>query len=256
MGIYVLLFIPFHLFGFTIRMASPSVPPFFPATLSSNLHPTFFDSPPAHCITRRGPPLFASSLRLLSDDRHLPLALNSHIQRSNFDPDFVATLLSRDSSDDIVDIVLDIGCTFTAAHKELLLWHTRLGHLGFAHVQQLMCPTVAISLPTTDSHSSKPETNEPCIVPKHPTARICKPPLCAACQIARAKKRTADVSTTIIHKDDMLLKIGDLRPGDAVSIDQYESSVRGRLAIGRRKGSFGNKYSGGTMFCDHTSGYI
>ena len=100
----------------------------------------------------------------------------------------------------------------TVAQKELLLWHNRLGHLGFAHVQKLMLPVVAASSPT-DSPSSKPETNEPCIVPKHPTARTCKPPLCTACQIARAKKRTADVSTTVIHKD-MLLKVDDLQRDD------------------------------------------
>ena len=142
----------------------------------------------------------------------------------------------------------------TAAQKELLLWHNRLGHLGFAHVQKLMRPSVATSLPT-DSHPTKPTKNNPFILPKHPTARTCKPPLCAACQIARAKKRTADVSTTVIHKV-MLLKTDDLLPGDAVSIDQYKSSVRGRLSTGRGKGSFGNKYASGTIFCDRASGYI
>jgi hypothetical protein len=60
----------------------------------------------------RDPSLLASSLRLLSDDRHLPLALNSHVQRVDFDPDFAASLISRNSGDDIVDIVLETGCTF------------------------------------------------------------------------------------------------------------------------------------------------
>ena len=57
---------------------------------------------------------FDFSIRLISDDtRELPKALNSHLTRADFDPDFVATLLSRtNTSDDIVDIILDTGCTF------------------------------------------------------------------------------------------------------------------------------------------------
>ena len=44
----------------------------------------------------------------------LPHALNAHLSRSDFDPDFVATLLSRtNAAEDIVDIILDTGCTFS-----------------------------------------------------------------------------------------------------------------------------------------------
>ena len=350
-------------------------------------------------------------LRLLSDDCRLPLALNSHMERSSFDPDFVATLLSRGADDDIVDIILDTGCTFaitpdrkdfveyhegsvgkvqtvngptpiaghglvrwtlisedgtlchllvpchhvpaskvrllspqdfclyngfdrsrdqyggnsnyfwmnaklsgsrfqcpidprsnlpvalaklpchqegkcssqrpadapptciscqhhsiatmsvfdetnqniTAAQKDLLLWHSRLGHLGFAHVQRLMRPRHIERLSPTLTSPSEP--TEPCIIPKNPSTRTCKPPLCAACQIARAKRRSTDTSTTTVHQEQ-LLKIGDLKPGGCVSIDQYESAVRGRLSTSRGSEGFGSKYAGGTIFCDHASGFI
>ena len=96
---------------------------------------------------------------------------------------------------------------------------------------------------------------EPCLCPKHPSARTCKPPLCAACQIAKAKRRSTDTSTTTTH-NEQLLKIGDLEPGARVSIDQYESAVRGRLSTSRGGESFGSKYAGGTIFCDHASGFI
>jgi Reverse transcriptase (RNA-dependent DNA polymerase) len=52
------------------------------------------------------------------------------------------------------------------------------------------------------------------------------------------------------------LKTGQLFPGDCVSLDQYESAVRGRLPSGRGKEPFGHKYIGGTIFCDHASGLI
>lgn len=353
------------------------------------------------------PSLF--SLRLLSDA--LPLALNSHIQRSDFDPDFVATLLSRGGDDAVVDVILDTGCTFaitpdrkdfiqyhegsvgtvqtvngptamvgyglvrwtlisedgtlshlvvpchhvpaskvrllspqdfclyagldrsrdqyggnsnyfwmnsnptgvrfqcpidprsnlpvalaklpchtngqcappvasnlpcsschrhtlanlsvfdetnqniTAAQKELLLWHSRFGHLGFSHVQSLMRPRETTVVGNGRSSTTTTASTGPCITPKISTTATCKPPLCAACQIARAKRRSTETSTTITDRE-LLLKIGDLEPGGRVSLDQYESSVRGRLSTSRGKESFGAKYCGGTIFCDHASGLV
>ena len=81
---------------------------------------------------------------------------------------------------------------------------------------------------------------DPCIVPKYPSTRTCKPPLCASCQIARTKRRSTDVATTTV-REEALLKVSDLLPGDTVSVDQYESSVRGRLATTRGRESFGHK---------------
>ena len=137
----------------------------------------------------------------------------------------------------------------TSAQKELLLWHSRLAHLGFEHVQRLMHPRVLDPSPTVST------THEPCILPKHASAKTCKPPLCAACQIAKAKRRNSDVSTTT-PRPHTPLNENDIAPGSRVSIDQYESSVRGRLATSRGKESFGTKYAGGTIFCDHSSGLI
>ena len=103
--------------------------------------------------------------------------------------------------------------------------------------------------------SEKPIVIHRCIVPKNPSTRTCKPPLCASCQIARAKRRPTDVSTTSVHQE-ALLQEENLAPGSRVSIDQYESAVRGRLATTKGRESFGHKYAGGTIFCDHASGYI
>ena len=145
--------------------------------------------------------------------------------------------------------------------KDLLLWHFRLGHMGFARLQQLMRPRT-VETPHADadkiqtlSETPKPLKIDPCIIPKNPSTRTCKPPLCASCQIAKAKRRPTDVSTTVTHQE-ALLKIEDLAPGTRVSVDQYESAVRGRLATSQGKENFGHKFAGGTIFCDHASGFI
>jgi transposase InsO family protein len=39
-------------------------------------------------------------------------------------------------------------------------------------------------------------------------------------------------------------------------MDQYESSVRGHLQTTHKSEAFGNRYFGGTIFCDHASGFI
>ena len=114
---------------------------------SAPIHP-FLPSPrltspiPSLYVTSSPTPSFPSTLRLLSDDCRLPLALHSHIQRSDFDPDFVATLLSRGITDDVVDIILDTGCTFaiTPDRKDFIEYHA--GSVG--NVQTVNGPTAMI----------------------------------------------------------------------------------------------------------------
>jgi hypothetical protein len=61
------------------------------------------------------------------------------MQRSDFDPDFVATLLSRGAKDDIIDIILDTGCTFaiTPDCKDFIEYHKG----SFGKVQTVNGPT-------------------------------------------------------------------------------------------------------------------
>jgi hypothetical protein len=153
-----------------------------------------------------------------------------------------------------LSVLEETNQNITAAQKDLLLWHFRLGYLGFSHLQHLMRPRIIEDLRSTPK-SAKPVIIDPYIVPKNPSTSTCKPPLCASCQIARAKRRPTNVATTTVHQE-ALLKESDLQPGDKVSIDQYELSVRGRLATTRGRESFGHKYAGGTIFCEHTSGFI
>ena len=55
---------------------------------------------------------------------------------------------------------------------------------------------------------------------------------------------------------DLLLKTIHLRPGDCVSLDQYQSSIPGCLEHTFGKETKEERYMGGTIFVDHTSGLM
>ena len=68
-------------------------------------------------------------------------------------------------------------------------------------------------------------------------------------RIARAKQRNFETKEYVLKRDH-------LTPGQKVSVDQYKSSVRGRLSTTRGREIFGHQYGGGTIFCDHASGLV
>jgi Reverse transcriptase (RNA-dependent DNA polymerase) len=128
----------------------------------------------------------------------------------------------------------------TRAQKELLLWHWKLGHAGFAWVQQLL--------------REPQDGSAPVIQVKNKSASSCPAPLCAACQLARKTRTGAGVSTEYKDPDkEFRLKIDDLEPGNTVSMDQYQSPERGRLPNTYGKEKEEAKYGGGTIFIDHAS---
>ena len=86
----------------------------------------------------------------------------------------------------------------------------------------------------------------------------CDIPLCHACQIAKPKRRSSGAKTTkdLPERQDVL-SVDQLEPGDRCSsIDQYESSVRGRLPSTQGKELDALKYCGGTLFIDHASSRV
>jgi hypothetical protein len=130
----------------------------------------------------------------------------------------------------------------TADSKELLLWHWRLGHLGFDRVQRLL---------------AKPQSGSTkrgrCLQSKSKQVSSVTPlPKCAACQLAKAKQKSSGVLESRVRDGkDQLLKTDVLYPGQKISIDQYESSVRGRLPHTKGQEVAGHQYCGGTIFSNH-----
>lgn len=147
--------------------------------------------------------------------------------------------------------VLDPANTnLTSPQKELKLWHDRLGHCGFGWVQRLMRGRTV-----QDEHGNR--FIPPCIPTRLEGTRKCQPPLCASCLYGK-QQRTSEGTDTVhpIPSQEMALQRGDLQPGDCISMDQYESTVRGRLPHTAGREPWFHRYVGGTLFVDHASGFV
>ena len=98
------------------------------------------------------------------------------------------------------------------SHKELLLWHFILGHIGFRHVQWLI-RTERLKLQV----NSKAVAN-------------CESPKCAACESGKGHCQPNKINT--IKKNPMKeqdIKKDHLLPGKVVSEDHYISRDPGSL---------------------------
>ena len=66
----------------------------------------------------------------------------------------------------------------------------------------------------------------------------------------QSMKKIANLEHTNVIKKE------DLQPGECVSTDQYGCRVKGRLPYTKGKEDPHKMYCGGTLFIDHTSGYV
>jgi hypothetical protein len=134
--------------------------------------------------------------------------------------------------------VIDEGNqNLTENQKELLKWHFKLGHMGLDWVQWLGREGF---LPKTVANFERS--------------------VCASCCIGAGQRRpTGKGKHTQQPKSkggSGYIKAGDCTPGQRVSIDHYESHVKGRLWRSYGKTRQEQMYCGGTIFVDHTSGLI
>jgi len=106
----------------------------------------------------------------------------------------------------------EVNQNLTASQKLLLKWHFKLGHLAFQHVQWLARQGyLPAKISTVDVSTIK----------------------CASCRFGAAHKiPTGKSNHTILPKSEGgggSIKANDLKPGDRVSVDHFESRVRGHL---------------------------
>jgi hypothetical protein len=87
-----------------------------------------------------------------------------------------------------------------------------------------------------------------------PSLVTCEPPKCAACEIARARRRRTDVRTSHPTRRNTLRK--QLSPGKIVSIDQYICPLRGRSRTAKTISAGGHSFGRGTIFCDNASKFF
>jgi len=156
----------------------------------------------------------------------------------------------------VSEIVLDRdNLNLSVAQKRLLLDHQRLGHVRMGLVQSLY--TAKQREVPGFLHPDDQPTIQPCLKSIISGQHSCPQPMCATCQLAKARRRTPDTSHRLPNPDTTpSLRVNDLSPGDCVSMDQYESSVGGRLPHTRGREHSRNRYRGGTLFFDHASGKI
>ena len=122
--------------------------------------------------------------------------------------------------------VFDVrNLNLSAAQKQLKLDHDRLGHLSMKMIQKLYQPE-DLSSPDFDGH---PTSSDPCLLAKDSAQLRCATPMCEACELARARRRPTGATKTTPRPEVIdSIRAGDLKPGNCISVDQYESSVRGR----------------------------
>jgi hypothetical protein len=121
--------------------------------------------------------------------------------------------------------------------KDLLKWHTRLGHLGFAWIKWL--------------------ARSGFLGPLGSRMNACEAPLCASCQLGRAHKRPTGSKLEKKHPgagDKM--KAGVLFPGQAIATDQYETRIHGRVPGSRGSSPLSTMYRGGTVFVGICTGKV
>jgi len=148
----------------------------------------------------------------------------------------------------VFDIISQENANLTAAQKELLLWHFRLGHAGLGWIQSLM---------RKQKGEQGTESYPPIIPTSHDKSRSCDKPLCEACLLGKQQRRTPG-SVVVKAKPEMEMAIrwNALKPGDCISLDQFESSVRGRLPNTYGKETSSAQLVGGTIAVDHASGFV
>ena len=190
-------------------------------------------------------------LMLKSDHPDLPSSFN--VAASRYGP-VSETLETTISSGDFSAFLADIeNPNLSPAQKELLVWHWKLGHVNMPRLQTLMHPAKPL-----DSLESRLHLCPPVVVQTtRAKTHRCEVPKCQACIYAKMGKRPTG-ATRIEPRDDkvMALSRDKMQPGDAVSMDQFICSNKGRSirSAGRERESL--MFSGGTIFSDHFSNKI
>lgn len=146
--------------------------------------------------------------------------------------------ISSDQAQQVNLTLLDeANQNLTAGQKLLLEYHYRFGHTNMPLVQQIL---------RTEGFPAG----------KFAAATKCPVPRCSICEYAKAHRRSTRGHTHTPNPNrDGSLKVNDLRPGNTVSVDHFESRLKGRTFDSFGKAT-SDKYIGGCIFVDHASGYV
>ena len=107
---------------------------------------------------------------------NLPLMFTDQCEQVGMTTSDVLTLDKLEAYGTVFDIIAEENANITAAQKELLLWHFRLGHTGMGWVQTLIRNRKA-------EHGTK--AYPPILPTKHDKAKSCDKPCCEACLLGK-----------------------------------------------------------------------
>jgi hypothetical protein len=128
--------------------------------------------------------------------------------RSNLPLALAKNLSSQPSAN--LTVLDDSNQNLTPSQKLLLTWHARFGHKGFSAIQRIF-------------------KNSPFLSAQFTSASRCEIPKCEVCQYSKAhRKPTKGNKQTTNPLTDGALKAAHLRAGAAVSVDHFESRLKGR----------------------------
>ena len=117
------------------------------------------------------------------------------------------------NSDSINSSIVDeTNQNITPTQKELLIWHWRLAHAGFAWIQSLFQPRVFVT-----SQQGEDTKEDSVISPKHPTSYKCSAPKCTSCCVSKSKQY--NIHKTASSPLSKYLSINTTLPGEKLFVD-------------------------------------
>ena len=130
----------------------------------------------------------------------------------------------------------------SAAERELLRWHFRLGHAGLKRVQALMrTGALAHTEGARRLHAA--------------ASRLTTFPICTACQYGKQRRRSTPNKRTTVHDRHGAIRHKAMFPGQETSVDHFVCSAKGRLLHTKGKEGDDERYTGGAIFVDHASSF-
>ena len=182
--------------------------------------------------------------RFLVEETHATLAFDGVGDiRIDYDTNnHLPTALGKNRVPGVVEVNLggvlsDENFNLSPARKLLLHWHCRFGHKCMSRIQSIF-------------------RSAPFLSDRFLAASRCELPLCETCQYAKNHRQSTKGAVQKVRlTTDGAIHDGHLRPGNLVSVDHFESRLKGRTYTSYN-GINSDKYVGGCIFVDSMSGLV
>ena len=144
----------------------------------------------------------------------------------------------------VISTTHNSNINISESEKELLRWHSRLGHVSFRRIQHILrSGALSHTESTRRLHTA--------------SCKIIHAPKCAACLFGKQTSRPSPGRTSSLVRDrEGILKANNLLPGQEISIDHFICSTKGRLFSSYGRTQESKLFSGGCIFVDHASGHV